>query len=582
MKVTLFFPPNWTPSMPHLALPTLTAALRGAGHQVAQRDLNCEVFDHILRRPFMERSLERLRTGRRRPDGPLAESLRWAAAQGPALVRNVEQAVSVIRGPAFYDGERSLPAFETLLGALQLASLPYHPASLELQTYNPAYRPDSSRQLLRAVDDRERNMFIELFEALVLPDLRRDDPDLVGISIPSSNQVVAALTLARLIKRSGCRAHVAVGGPMVSIWREQLPKAPALFQLFDSAVIFDGEEPICQLCRALERGEPLATVPNLVYRDGDQIRSTPRLPQAKIATVPTPDFDGLPLDRYLAPELVLPLAMARGCYFGKCAFCNVGYGEAEAFSQLRGDALLDQMLETCRKYGSRHVFFVDEAMPPRLIRHIAPRLAEMGTPIQWCGCARFEKVINRELLDLAHRGGCSMLLFGLESASQRVMDGMVKGTRLDHIQRILEESHAAGIWNHTFFFFGFPGETMEDAQETANFVFANGELINSASMGTFLLERYAPAHTFPKSFGITRIIERPDADLAFYFDYEVASGMDAATAELVAARFEEALPRKPYPQFYVSDIYRFLYAAHLNEQRRALPGWIGAPAGTAG
>jgi len=41
--------------------------------------------------------------------------------------------------------------------------------------------------------------------------------------------------------------------------------------------------------------------------------------------------------------------------------------------------------------------------------------------------------------------------------------------------------------------------------------------------------------------------------------------------------FGEALPRKPFPQFYVSDVYRFLYAAHLSEQRAGMPPWIGEP-----
>ena len=40
MKIVLLFPPNWTPSMPHLALPTLTAFLREEGIEVIQRDLN--------------------------------------------------------------------------------------------------------------------------------------------------------------------------------------------------------------------------------------------------------------------------------------------------------------------------------------------------------------------------------------------------------------------------------------------------------------------------------------------------------------------------------------------------------------
>ncbi|MGI8916493.1 MAG: B12-binding domain-containing radical SAM protein [Chloroflexota bacterium] len=570
----LFFPPNWTPSMPHLALPSLTAYLRQAGIETIQRDLNAEVFDALLQPGFMLRSLQRLQRQRPRPDGPPAEALAWAREQGPALVRSVGEAVAVIRSPAFYDGARSLPAFETVLGALRLASLPYFPASLELQSYQSAYRPDASASILRAVDDRARNMFIELFEELVLPDLRREDPDLVGISIPCINQVIAGFTLARLVKRAGLRAHVSIGGPMANIWREQLPQLPAMFQLIDSAVVFDGEEPLLQLCQALERGEPLATVPNLIYPDGDRIRTNPRQKQARIATVPAPDFDGLPLDRYLAPELVLPMAMARGCYFGKCAFCNVGFGEAEVFSQMQGDALLEQMQSLCARHGSRRIFFVDEAMPPRLIRHIAPRLEELGTPIQWGGCMRFEKVINRDFLETAHAGGCCMMLFGLESAAQRVMDFMIKGTQMEHVARILLESHDAGIWNHTFFFFGFPGETMEDAQETANFLYRNGELINSAALGTFLLERYAPAHGAPKTFGISRVIEDPAADLGFYFDYEVASGIDAATAEMVAHGFEEALPRKAFPQFYVSDVYRFLYAAHLSEQAIALPPWI--------
>ncbi len=586
----LFFPPNWTPSMPHLALPTLAGYLRRAGIEVIQRDLNAEVFDRVLTRDFALDSLARLEQLRLRPrpDGPSSRMLAWAEKNGPLIVEEVEAAKALIRSEAFYDGPTSLPAFETTIAALQLASLPYHPSALELQTYHSAHRPDSSRSIRRAVDDRERNMFIDLFAELALPEIAREDPDVVGISIPSVNQVIAALTLARLVKRAGLRAHVTIGGPMVSIWREQLPAATAMFDLIDSAVVFDGEEPLRQLCRALERGEPLAQVPNLIYRDGiyrdriyrdgETIRVTPRKEQTKIAEVPPPDFDGLPLDRYLAPELVLPMAMARGCYFGKCAFCNVGYGEASAYSQLQGEAVLNEMLRLGDRHGSRRIFLVDEAMPPRLVRDLGPRLAQLGTPLQWGGCMRFEKALSRDLLSAARQGGCAMILFGLETASQRVMEVMVKGTRLENIRRILQESHDVGIWNHTFFFFGFPGETMDDAQETANFVFENGELINSASMGTFLLERYAPAHTYPSAFGITRIIDNADADLAFYFDYEVASGMDQATAELVASRFEEALPRKQFPQFYVSDVYRFLYACHLSEHHATMPPWIGEAA----
>jgi radical SAM superfamily enzyme YgiQ (UPF0313 family) len=300
---------------------------------------------------------------------------------------------------------------------------------------------------------------------------------------------------------------------------------------------------------------------------------TERREAAKIGSLPQPDFDGLPLDRYLAPELALPLLTARGCYFGKCAFCNVGYGEPE-FSLLRSELLASQMLDLQRRYGVRQIFFSDEALTPRTMRELAQIMARDGTPLLWGGCARFEKPLTADLLQRVYDGGGRMFLFGLESASEQIMQRMVKGTTLEHMHRILRESAEIGIWNHTFFFFGFPGETLEDAQQTVNFLYEHQEHVHSAAFGTFLLEVDAPAHKFPQSFGISKVVEHPEKDLAIYFDYEVATGMDDALAERVAEGFLNALPEKPYPQFYVNDVYRFLYACQLSRAGMKPPPWL--------
>ena len=70
------------------------------------------------------------------------------------------------------------------------------------------------------------------------------------------------------------------------------------------------------------------------------------------------------------------------------------------------------------------------------------------------------------------------------------------------------------------------------------------------------------------------MIEPPDKDLAIYFDYEVESGINEQMAELIMDKFLETLPDKRYPQYYVSDVYRFLYASHLSEQKRPHPPWL--------
>jgi anaerobic magnesium-protoporphyrin IX monomethyl ester cyclase len=583
MKVMLLFPPNWTPSMPHLALPTLTAYLRMHGIEVIQRDLNLEVFDEILTRKYMKDAVARLRhdygsNAMRKPpkrNHPRREQILWALQEGPRLADEVQPAKQVIRSAAFFDGPVSLQAFQTVIQCLEIASLPFYPASLHLQSYISAYPVDNSQALLQAVRDPYHNIFLDIYRQGVLEDIKREQPDVVGISIPSMPQMLAGMTLGYLIKEeAGLDCHVTVGGPHISMLRDELPQVPAIFDLFDSAVVFDGEIPLLHLVQALAGQGDLAAVPNLIYKDGPEIRVTERKHQEKIGDLPLPDFAGLPLGRYLAPELVLPLLTARGCYFGKCAFCNVGYGEPEAFSQLQAGQLADQMLALQQKYGTRHIFFADEAVTPRNLKNLSPLLAAKGRPLQWGGCVRFEKVISKELLESMEQGGCSMILFGLESASEQIMQAMVKGTELEHMSRILRASHEAGIWNHTFFFFGFPGETLNDAQETVNFLYQHKEFINSSALGTFLMERYSPAHRFPETYKVKRIIEEPDKDLAIYFDYEVTEGMDNDMAELVASRFMDTLPDKSYPQFYANDVYRFLYACYLNAHKLAIPPWL--------
>jgi anaerobic magnesium-protoporphyrin IX monomethyl ester cyclase len=90
MKVFLVFPPQWTPAMPHLALPVLTACLRSHGEQVIQRDLNVETYDAALSRAYLEQSIERLRAEfkpvRRRD---LPGKIRWAFEQGAGLAARV-------------------------------------------------------------------------------------------------------------------------------------------------------------------------------------------------------------------------------------------------------------------------------------------------------------------------------------------------------------------------------------------------------------------------------------------------------------------------------------------------------------
>jgi len=605
MKIFLLFPPQWTPAMPHLALPTLAAFLRKHGLTVLQRDLNAEVYDELLTRRAIESAVARLRQVYHSDGSPRAarkayadpERVRWAFAYGAELARKVEAAKAVFRSQAFYDGVVSREAFLTLVDGLQLSSLPFFPSSLNFNNFVSAYPVDSSSKLLQAVRDPEYNPFLEIYRGGVMREIEREKPDIVGISIPTEGQMLAGMTAAYLVKKSGLKCHVTVGGPHITMLREQIARTPQLFNLIDSAVTGAGEVPLLRLAEVLEGKGRLENVPNLIYKDAQARGKEGKGRTAVIRVNPTdhsfdhrlsdrmlgeanepeellPDFDGLDFSRYLTPEPVLPLLTAHGCYHGLCAFCNVGFGWDASYRQLKAEKIVEQMLQLKEKYGARHIFFADEAITPKNLKHMSALLIEKGCPVNWTGCTRFEKSLSDDILDSLGQDGCRMLLFGLETASDPIVHSMEKGTQLETISRILHHGTQAGLWNHTFFFFGFPGETLENAQDTVNFIYAHKDVIHSASPGTFLLERYAPVHLYPERFGVTRIIEKPDRDLAIYFDYEVASGLDEQTADTVVEGLLDVLPEKQFGQYYVTDVYRLLYSSYLHREGKKLPPWL--------
>ena len=61
---------------------------------------------------------------------------------------------------------------------------------------------------------------------------------------------------------------------------------------------------------------------------------------------------------------------------------------------------------------------------------MSPLLESLGAPVHWGGCMRFEKVISKELLESMQRGGCRMLLFGLETAPEPTMRAIARASRL--------------------------------------------------------------------------------------------------------------------------------------------------------
>jgi anaerobic magnesium-protoporphyrin IX monomethyl ester cyclase len=79
-------------------------------------------------------------------------------------------------------------------------------------------------------------------------------------------------------------------------------------------------------------------------------------------------------------------------------------------------------------------------------------------------------LMTRDTVNALARAGCQEVWMGAESGSQRILDAMDKGTRLEHIYKARENLRRHGIRACFFLQFGYPGETWPDIESTIRMV----------------------------------------------------------------------------------------------------------------
>lgn len=572
MKVMLIFPPDWFPSEPYLSLPSLTAVLRQAGHTVIQKDINCEMWDWYFGEDFLKKvlrrvpqQLDRLRklSKKRELDAnemDLQLALCDVTHQRMAkLIHNAEEAKHIVRSERFYDIDKLEWSIQVFREVMSVISMVYAPARICMPPMETSlsYKVFVSSEILDAVNDTQVNIYRDVFDHLLKPAIEAEQPEVIGISIVLQQQMFSTMTFCSLIKQHFPHIHITIGGNTVTRLRDVLPQSP-LFQYFDSAVVYEGETAFIQLVSAVGAKRSLAEVPNTIYKDETGIHTSPTSYAEDLATLPPPDFDGLPLEKYFVPTKILPYLATRGCYWGRCEFCDHGEGYTAGYRSKKIQDILVDIQFLRDKYGTRHFHFTDESYPPALFRKLARGLIESQMGIVWTTHMRFEKsLLDERVWQDAKESGCKYLHFGYESGVERVLQLMDKATTTEIMTKHLQLTAHAGIWNHCMGFFGFPGETKEEAWQSVEFLEQNKDHVHSLGFGTFDLGRHNPVAKHPDRWGVTAY-KNPEWDLALDYYYTVKNGMSIEEAERVFEQFERHHNPGWDLRLYIRE-YIFLY-----------------------
>lgn len=589
--IILLYPPPSDPTQSYSSLPTLTGFLRSKEFTVIQRDLGIELLDELLTQRMLMKACQSAAVRARETDLSTNDEYlaRFYKLIGISdyIIKHIDEAKHLMRDKdQFYNIECYQWAVRLIKLACDLVSLPYHPTILRPSDYETNYEP-TFKGFHEATTRRIDNLFFDLFDQKIIPQIVKLKPLLIGISVTYHYQIIPAFTLSRLLKIAAPGIHISVGGAIIQHMEKALLNDPTCFLYADSFCIGEGETALLTLARNLSTSDEPKPVPNMIMNiDG--------LPDAHnlrhyedVNSLPCPDFEGLKLERYLSPEPVLLLSSARGCYYGKCAFCDVSKNTKRVHRKMRKEHLVTNVQNLYQRYGAKRFFFCDDAMPPANMRWISELVRDTLHDVKWGAEARFEKIFTPDFVSTLNAGGCRFLVFGLESASQRVLNAMNKGNSIENDIAVLHSCSENGIYVNLQTFIGFPTETPMDAWKTINFLIDNERSIACYGLGSFLLERDTPVYRMPKQYGISSISIRNDA-FGDYLDYVPLTGMTMEDTERELKLAQEKLR----PMFAsrttflagVSGAHSLLYFSHYgyDELYRIwrdmdLPQWVDKP-----
>ena len=149
-------------------------------------------------------------------------------------------------------------------------------------------------------------------------------------------------------------------------------------------------------------------------------------------------------------------------------------------------------------------------MGPSYLGELTDKIKEKNIDINYFFDARLETSLTTELLQNAYTSGLRMVLWGLESGSNSVMELINKGIDIDRRLEILKNSSDSGIWNFAFIFFGFPTETAADAKKTIELICQNKDIIHSYGRSVFTMGKHTKLKDEPEKYGITAVYPAQD------------------------------------------------------------------------
>jgi anaerobic magnesium-protoporphyrin IX monomethyl ester cyclase len=245
--------------------------------------------------------------------------------------------------------------------------------------------------------------------------------------------------------------------------------------------VLDGEAEytLLHVVQALRNGSDASQIAGVKWlKDSasqDAIGCCEKRPAGHGAALPLPARDLIDLSVYRDAWkqahgfFSMNLIASRGCPF-RCNWCAKPiFGDSY---QLRPARTVAQEMRLLRdEYDAEHLWFADDifALNRHWVQEFAAAVEELSCAIPFKVQARAD-LLTGETARALKRAGCAEVWMGVESGSQKVLDAMDKGLRVEEVVAARHHLKQEGILACYFLQLGYPGEGWEEIQKTISLV----------------------------------------------------------------------------------------------------------------
>jgi hypothetical protein len=379
----------------------------------------------------------------------------------------------------------------------------------------------------------------QLFDASCLPIIRQEQPAVVGFSLLGEQQLAATIACTRWLRDCGYEGVVVWGGSDIRYTHEKLTRPGCWWRtLPDVLCLGEGESALLQLVRrCLDARQTMGSG----WRTAVRLSRHPKdsqfiagmigqpfqhdlLPVKKfeqVSTLAHYDFDGFDLhEGYLMPWPVVPYQGSRGCHWGICAFCDHEEGYRLHYRPKVAAQVVDHMEHLEQAFGVTHLQFVDEAIEPQWLADLNEEIDRraLSGRFRWSNYSKIAKEVTPDLLAHSHRNGCRLILFGVESFNQRLLNVIRKGIRRSEVFRTLHDAHAAGIRSWIWLISGLPTETPEELRRNIEDLRSLRGVVDAVSVNRYRISANSDIFREVEKFGIVSYDLNSPMDVVFRSD----------------------------------------------------------------